>query len=345
MDYHAALPSNNFSAIARRLLLKRPLPREDPPPHIHFIPSAGYEPKVEQQQQQHTAIIAALAGDKKTSNEENAIFNPKFVTGTSSAGQNNDIRLVEVEDVKPPVNADFGSNVIKKEDGILMQNGSSNAKSSSGYDPWLCALIKDIAVEKLAEVNSDESCRPVLGKRSRIMIRRVRLFFEELKKILGNACEGTILTQTVELTAWACGVSPDVVTKVGSRDEFVYELLPRADPKPAFTKEQRMQNTLIKYGGRWGDIVRDLIENKLPKDGMTLNVLYAELKRAYVDFQISRSTLHRFIRALGYKLKQFGEILQRAWGPEKLKKLGRLADFRPHNEILPSPLFERNSEA
>ncbi|VDN28288.1 unnamed protein product, partial [Cylicostephanus goldi] len=230
--------------------------------------------------QKHTAIIAALTGDKKTSSEENAVFNPRFVTGTNPAGQmssvdilqsndiSNDVRVVEVEDVKPPVNGGFGSNGIKKE-RIQLQKSSSNVKAE---DYYICTLIKQLSAEKLAEVNSEESCHPVLGKRSKVMIRRVRVFFEELKKVLGDACEGTVLSRTVELTAWACGVTTDTVTRIGSRDEFVFELLPRPEPKAAFTKEQRKQNTLMKYGGRWGETVKDLIENKLPKDGMSLSV-------------------------------------------------------------------------
>ncbi|CAJ0596746.1 unnamed protein product [Cylicocyclus nassatus] len=212
MDHHAALPSNNFSAIARRLLLKRQLPREDPPPHILFKPSSGYEPKVEQP----TSIIATVAGDKKTLGEEYAVFNPRFVTGSNTAGQSNGIRLVEGEDIKPPVDGDFSANGFKYEDDILMPNGSSSGKPES--DQRFCNIIRQIPVEKLAAINSDESCRPALGKRSRIMIRRVRLFFEEIKKILGDSCEGTIFNQTVQLTAWACGVTPETVTNVGSRD-------------------------------------------------------------------------------------------------------------------------------
>ncbi|VDK63738.1 unnamed protein product [Cylicostephanus goldi] len=211
---------------------------------------------------------------------------------------------------------DFGANGIKYEDDILMSHGSSSGRESDQVNviplckddfqtyqfQRFCNIIRHIPVEKLAAINSDESCRPALGKRSRIMIRRVRLFFEEIKKCLGDSCEGTIFNETVQLTAWACGVTPDIVTKVGSRDEFVYELLPRADPKEKCTKEETQQKVLIKYGARWGEIVKHFIENKLPKDGMTANVLHAELTRAYVDFRISRTTLYYFIRALGYKM-------------------------------------------
>ncbi|VDM67423.1 unnamed protein product [Strongylus vulgaris] len=134
------------------------------------------------------------------------------------------------------------------------------------------------------------------------MIRRVRLFFEEIKKILGDSCEGTIFNSTVELTAWACGVTPDTVTRVGSRPDFVYELLPRSETKFKRSKEESRQKILLKYGGKWAEVVKYFIENKLPKDGMTASVLHAELTRAYVDFQLSRTTLYLLVRALGYKL-------------------------------------------
>ncbi|RCN46474.1 hypothetical protein ANCCAN_07467 [Ancylostoma caninum] len=88
-------------------------------------------------------------------------------------------------------------------------------------------------------------------------------FFEEIKKVLGDSCEGTIFNSTVEMTAWACGVTPDTVTRVGVREDFVYELFPRKKKKKVvytFAKEKGV--ALKKYNDEWGNIIRDYVKKQ-----------------------------------------------------------------------------------
>ncbi|EYC06711.1 hypothetical protein Y032_0074g849 [Ancylostoma ceylanicum] len=132
------------------------------------------------------------------------------------------------------------------------------------------------------------------------MVRRVRQFFEEIKKILGDSCEGTILSSTVELTAWACGVTPDTVTRVGVRPDFVYELLPRAKKKiPNARRDER--DVVKRHGEKWGAVIRDFIENRLPQDHMTTLTLHSTLRRFFSDFTMSTTTLKYLLHGLGVK--------------------------------------------
>lgn len=138
-----------------------------------------------------------------------------------------------------------------------------------------------------------------LGIRAKIVVKRVRQFFEELKKLLGDSCGGTIFESPVEMTAMACGVSKATVTSLGVRSEFVHELFPRSKKKVILDRESINEATLRKYGEEWGKIVGFFIKEKLKKENMTISALHKLLLDAYADFPMSRMTLYRFTKAMG----------------------------------------------
>ncbi|KAK6746194.1 hypothetical protein RB195_012356 [Necator americanus] len=174
----------------------------------------------------------------------------------------------------------------------------------------LCERVRGLTVEKLMAPlggsyiffrgkNANGEDGQSLGRRAKIVIRRVRQFFEELKKLLGDTSDGTIFNSAVQMTAMACGVSPTTVTKIGVRPDFVHELFPRKKKKVITDEETAQEGTLRKYGEEWGKVVRYFIKEKLKKDRMTIAALHDELTKAYADFPMSRNTLYRFTKALG----------------------------------------------
>ncbi|RCN46482.1 hypothetical protein ANCCAN_07475 [Ancylostoma caninum] len=138
-----------------------------------------------------------------------------------------------------------------------------------------------------------------LGIRAKVVVRRVRQFFEELKKLLGDSCKRTILDSPVEMTAMACGVSQATVRGLGVRSEFVHELFPRSKKKVILDRELVNESTLQKYGEKWGKIVGYFIREKLKKENMTINALHKLLRDEYANFPMSRMTLYRFTKGMG----------------------------------------------
>ncbi|EYC06704.1 hypothetical protein Y032_0074g846 [Ancylostoma ceylanicum] len=206
----------------------------------------------------------------------------------------------DFHDVKPEISC-FDSEEGSSANGCKEQMSFPIATVPRPVQPKsLCDCLRNISAESLKAVNSDPSRRPPLGRKTRVMVRRVRQFFEEIKKILGDSCEGTILSSTVELTAWACGVTPDTVTRVGMRPDFVYELLPRAKKKIPNTKRDE-RDVVKRHAEKWGAVIRDFIENRLPQDHMTTLTLHSTLRRSFSDFTMGIATLKYLLHDLGVK--------------------------------------------
>ncbi|KAL6725386.1 hypothetical protein Aduo_007442 [Ancylostoma duodenale] len=207
----------------------------------------------------------------------------------------------EFYDVKPPGETScFRSEEGSSANGSEKQVSATVIRKPVVTPKSICECLRQISGECLKEINADPSCRPPLGRKTKVMVRRVRQFFEEIKKILGDACEGTIFTSTVELTAWACGVTPDTVTRLGMRPDFVHELLPRAKKRVPNAKRDE-QEVVKRHGEKWGAIIRDFIENRLPQDHMTTLSLHSTLRRFYSDFTMSTTTLKYLLHGLGVK--------------------------------------------
>ncbi|KAL6725385.1 hypothetical protein Aduo_007441 [Ancylostoma duodenale] len=273
--------SNNFSAIARRLLLNRQPPERTETPPV-LLPVAGSQLRAEN-------LIACLPRNVPTVDEYGGIV------------------PVQIHDAKPTISDGDSFNPDCHNIAEFMDQLPHHIQRPINRPIALCGRLRRLDKERFIALHAEDASRPVLGRRSKVLIKRVRQFFEEMKKVLGDSCEGTIFNSTVELTAWACGVTPDTVTRVGVREDFVYELFPRKKKKKVvytFAKEKEV--TLKKYNDEWGDIIRDYVKNRMSRDtDMTSYRLHAELCRKYEDFPFGRDTLYTFLSALGVK---FGRV-------------------------------------
>ncbi|EYC06712.1 hypothetical protein Y032_0074g850 [Ancylostoma ceylanicum] len=285
----------------------------------------GSTPKVEQP----VVVIQQDASDNKPPTEEPTPFHPENLDSKPPLQQAATLLEEEVFDVKPPVAEPAlllpvsESRLTVKQalalgpcvtNGIKLQSESFTATSleqalgpiAPAPSELLCERIRRLNTEKLTiplgtfdVVRSPTVDTASLGRRTKVVIRRVRQFFEELKKLLGDSCKGTVFDSPVEMTAMACGVSQATVRSLGVRSEFVHELFPRKKKKVVADPEALQETTLRKYGEEWGQIVRFFIKEKLKKENMTIAALHEMLHEAYADFPMSCTTLYRFTKALG----------------------------------------------
>ncbi|EYB85322.1 hypothetical protein Y032_0300g1800 [Ancylostoma ceylanicum] len=145
---------------------------------------------------------------------------------------------------------------------------------------------------------------PKLNPQAKVMIGRVRAFFKQLKRQLGGACDGTIFESPVQLTALACGVSTRTVSRIDESDEFTHKLIPRPRKPVKYSRRKEREVIMSRYGEEWGEIVRHLIHDKLRQElDVTLSELHGELEEAYPTFKMSTTTLHNFMRGLGFSYR------------------------------------------
>ncbi|KAK6043804.1 hypothetical protein COOONC_18691 [Cooperia oncophora] len=187
---------------------------------------------------------------------------------------------------------------------------SDNGPSSSAQEQHLSHcdqfynLVRQLTPEMLSQrVEGSENERPKQGPQGQALLARVRMFFDELKALLGTTCRGTIFDSPTALTAAACGVSKSAVVRLGNSLEELSKF-PIEPPKKYVRIRSRRQERLAalkNHGHKWGDIVRQLVRNKLKeKADVRLYTLHRVLKTTYSDFSLSTSTLYRLMRALGF---------------------------------------------
>ncbi|EPB70196.1 hypothetical protein ANCCEY_10707 [Ancylostoma ceylanicum] len=155
-------------------------------------------------------------------------------------------------------------------------------------------------------VNADPPAvgRACYGQKAKVIVKRVRQFFEQLKLHLGSEAKGTIFNNTAEITALACGVSVRTVTNVGKRNDFVHDLIPRAAKIPHHGRKLLRETTVRRHGEKWGEIVRHLIHDKLKQEvHVTVEDLQMELHELYPSFNLSCSTLRRLMHGLGFSYR------------------------------------------
>ncbi|KHJ93037.1 hypothetical protein OESDEN_07061 [Oesophagostomum dentatum] len=121
---------------------------------------------------------------------------------------------------------------------------------------------------------------------------------------MGPASRGTIFEKVVPLTATACGVSPSTVTRLGKPRDFVHDLIPRQEQRKRVTLKSQREAVLMKYGERWGAVIRHVIHGKFKEEqSLTRDELMEEMKTLYPEFQMSRTTLYHLLRALGFSYR------------------------------------------
>ncbi|CAJ0596759.1 unnamed protein product [Cylicocyclus nassatus] len=155
--------------------------------------------------------------------------------------------------------------------------------------------------ERLQALRPEDLRAPLEGSYDAVKSKRAGAVGRpsELKRLLGSSCDGTVFAAAMQLTSLACGVSTNTVRRLGVKNKFVHELLPRREKDPVEHEEAMEEATLRKYGVEWGPIVKWFIREKLKKDRMTVPALHKELCDTYADFPMSESTLRRFVKAIG----------------------------------------------
>ncbi|VDK44867.1 unnamed protein product [Cylicostephanus goldi] len=139
-----------------------------------------------------------------------------------------------------------------------------------------------------------------LDERAKEIIGKVREFFIELKRQLGDEASGTIFNSPAQLTALACGVSAPTVRSCTRRGSI-------SNPQRRDRRRNRKQlaeAVVRKYGNEWGEIVRHLIHGKLRQEAdVTTEGIRAELQEAHPSFKMSHCTFYYFLRGLGFSYK------------------------------------------
>ncbi|KAK6757635.1 hypothetical protein RB195_015447 [Necator americanus] len=188
----------------------------------------------------------------------------------------------------------------------------------------LCLRLRSVTAERLrAPVEKQPfppvngSCKirngrpPCLGLKTKVVLSRVRVFFEELKNQLGHTCRGTLLNSPTQMAALACGVSRHLVRRAAQESSDLYKCPRRLfeSPPPPKKRPEKDENTtqmmsLKKYGEEWGEVVRHFALNELKSDmNLTVDDLRNRLCTAYAGFPISSSTLYDFLKMLGFSYR------------------------------------------
>ncbi|CAJ0589274.1 unnamed protein product [Cylicocyclus nassatus] len=138
------------------------------------------------------------------------------------------------------------------------------------------------------------------GRDGKELIRRALDFAKELKNRLKETCARVVFQQPTEITALALGISRRTLNRMG------YELQeePRRQ-KSVYNRKKMTMATVTRYGPQWGDIVKQAIHGRLRnEENVTIADLHEELSSAHEDFTLSRATLHRLVRGLGFSFKK-----------------------------------------
>ncbi|XGW12244.1 hypothetical protein V3C99_013159 [Haemonchus contortus] len=168
------------------------------------------------------------------------------------------------------------------------------------YSRVRCLTAKTLS-QRLHENGKSE--RPKYGRKGQALMIRVRMFFDELKAFLGPTCKGTLFDSPTALTAAACGVSRSTVIRIGNSLQDL-DSFPRERKKGPRSRRDERLAALKNHGQKWGDIVRQHIRRKLKqKADLRMTTLHRELTTGHLGFELSKTTLYRLVRALGFSYK------------------------------------------
>ncbi|CAJ0594673.1 unnamed protein product [Cylicocyclus nassatus] len=164
------------------------------------------------------------------------------------------------------------------------------------FDMFRNADHPSVPVGSTAEVS-----RRKLDSQAKEIIGRVRTFFIELKRQLGEESTGTIFNSPAQLTALACGISIRTVWKV-TREDSISE--PERTTQRRGSKKELMEAAVRKYGEQWGQIVRHAIHGKLREEkDVTIEEMRKELQEAYPSFKMCTGTFYYFVKGLGFSYR------------------------------------------
>ncbi|ETN78742.1 hypothetical protein NECAME_10181 [Necator americanus] len=171
----------------------------------------------------------------------------------------------------------------------------------------LCDRLRSLTAEKLTapiekpyevvKPNKGLVGRPSLGRKTKVIVKRVREFFEELKKQIGELGYGTILNSAAVMTGLACGVSCKTVTRITKG--------PECKKKSIVDRYTIRKANFKKYGPEWGEVVRHFVHNEFYQQGnVTVSDLHRKLCFAYTGFPMSEPTLYGFLETLGFSYRK-----------------------------------------
>ncbi|KAK5984475.1 hypothetical protein GCK32_007713 [Trichostrongylus colubriformis] len=142
--------------------------------------------------------------------------------------------------------------------------------------------------------------RPKYGTNGQALMIRVRMFFDELKALLGPTCKGTVFDSPTVMAAAACGVSVGTIVRIGNDLRELGTAPQKRRNKVRGPREERLA-VLKRYGDRWGDTVRQRLRSMLKQNpDLSINTLLRDLKSTDPEFNLSKSTLYRLVRGLGF---------------------------------------------
>ncbi|KAK5984544.1 hypothetical protein GCK32_007651 [Trichostrongylus colubriformis] len=139
--------------------------------------------------------------------------------------------------------------------------------------------VRSLTADMLSQRTSTKE-RPKYGTNGQALMIRVRMFFDELKALLGPTCKGTVFDSPTVMAAAACGVSVGTIVRIGN------------DLRELGTAPQKRRNK-----------VRGPREERLAvlkRYGDSINTLLRDLKSTDPEFNLSKSTLYRLVRGLGF---------------------------------------------
>ncbi|RCN40513.1 hypothetical protein ANCCAN_13571 [Ancylostoma caninum] len=171
----------------------------------------------------------------------------------------------------------------------------------------LCRRVRGLTKEMLKapmEKPRDKKGRggrpPSIGRKASVTISHVRQFFEQIKKQLDDCYQDTLFNSPTLLTALACGISRNSVSRFSTGLPLNQCKLKEPDGKNTLRV-----TTLKKYGQEWGEAVHHFVSTALEEEGnITVADLHNRLSSVYAGFPMCTTTLYGFLRGLGFSYKK-----------------------------------------
>ncbi|EYB86007.1 hypothetical protein Y032_0286g1373 [Ancylostoma ceylanicum] len=336
-----ALPPRNFSSIARRVLIRqqtRSGPETGNPstPHCDTADTILFKQESEDskahleqapnpvQQGVGTCSFTRNNPNRRTSPEQTISSIPQSSGCSSSLEVGNDVKPTS-QQVKTSSMPECTSSFFTPQGGINRKKFSTAVDPSLPVDVVdgvytqynlcrcdLCKRIYSLTEERLTaplegpyEPSTPYTVRgrPALGARARLLVKNVRMFFEELRRQMEFSCRGTILNCPRTMASLACGVSRRTIT---------YTACPKSIAKRGQNGGKqcppRQKSAMKLYGKKWGVTVRNFIkyEMKLNKE-TKIDELHTKICSTFADFpNMTPKTFAFFTRALGFHYMMVG---------------------------------------
>ncbi|CAJ0591458.1 unnamed protein product [Cylicocyclus nassatus] len=166
-----------------------------------------------------------------------------------------------------------------------------------------CAHVCKETIESMNQTRTHENRferrRNVFGRHGKDIVNRVHMFISEMKRKLEGTCANALFDSPNKLIALALGISTRTVTRISQTEET-------PQPERITQNRKRMRMVSVRRNGpQWGEVVKQAIHQKLRDElDITMTELHGHLCSTYEDFDLSRATLHRLVRGLGFSYRK-----------------------------------------